>query len=68
MKLKDLKYLIDSQIKLMKSAEDAEVVIMLHNEKAIGPATTVPVEQAMLGFDWNSGAYLLKLSSPRGPG
>ena len=59
MKLKELKDRIDSQIRIMMQAEEAEVVVQVHSTGSIGFTPAVSIESAHLGFDWDSGRYIL---------
>lgn len=60
MKLRELKALIDRQVEYMSSYEDPEVVIGIKMPyTTVGASPTVKVKTAQMGFDWDSGKFML---------
>lgn len=58
MTVKELKHIIDSQIKAMPHYEDWEVVIPI-SESSVGGSPAVKTTGAGFGFDWDSGRFFV---------
>jgi hypothetical protein len=58
MTVKELKHIIDSQLKAMPRFEDWEVVISTE-EPSVGSSSSVPARSAGFGFDWDNGKFFV---------
>lgn len=60
MKLSELKQLIDRYTTLQRLHDDPDVVVMIKLPySTVGGVPTVKVKYAQMGFDWDSGKFLL---------
>lgn len=60
MKLSDLKQLIDRYTSIQRLHDDPDVVVMIKLPySTVGGVPTVKVKYAQMGFDWDSGKFLI---------
>lgn len=58
MKVKELKDIIDAQLKVMPRYSDWEVEVKI-SKTSVGSMATSKVDGAGFGFDWNHGKFII---------
>lgn len=58
MTVKDLKHIIDSQLKAFPQYEDWQVVIRT-SEPSVGACSFMPARSVGFGFDWDTGKFFV---------